>query len=264
MEGLRFALRERLLKSVVVRDGPHTYRFRCGTPLETWRARTLFVKEEGTIRWLRRTLRESEVFYDVGANVGLYTILASRLVGKTGQVVAFEPHVGNVESLLHNLRENDAAANVRVISAALNDVEGYFDFHYRSALPGSAISQLHHARDDFDRPFTPVFTEYKWATTIDRLVSDGVIRPACHVKIDVDGNELRVLRGMSAVLKSAERPRTVQVEVNVPTRLEISRFMTAHGYAAVERHYTQGGRAHVEAGGDPEAIGYNVIFEGMG
>ncbi len=97
-------LRNQLVQIVKVDDGQFTYRFRCETPFEMWRARTLLEKEEGTVRWIRNSVRDGEVFYDIGANIGLYTLLAGYRVGAVGGVYAFEPHVANVQSLLAQRR----------------------------------------------------------------------------------------------------------------------------------------------------------------
>ena len=62
------------------------YKFAYDNAIEYFRAQTLFTKEEGTIAWLQRELKPGDVFYDVGANVGCYTIVAAKLVGETGMV----------------------------------------------------------------------------------------------------------------------------------------------------------------------------------
>jgi len=69
------ALRQRLVQYVRVEDGQHYYEFRCETPVELWRARTLLVKEAGTVEWIRANVAAGDVFYDIGANIGLYTLL---------------------------------------------------------------------------------------------------------------------------------------------------------------------------------------------
>src|SRR5262245_46805271 len=108
-------LRHQLVQIVKVSDGEFTHRFRCETPLESWRARTLLEKEEGTVRWIRNSVQAGEVFYDIGANIGLYTLLAARRVGPQGMVYAFEPHVANVQSLLANVALNELSGCVKVL-----------------------------------------------------------------------------------------------------------------------------------------------------
>src|SRR5688572_4994046 len=164
-------LRQQLAQIVKVDDGQFTYRFRCETPIEFWRARTLLEKEEGTVRWIRTCVEPGDVFYDIGANIGLYTLLAGRRVGPEGMVYAFEPHVANVQSLLHNVALNELSGRVKVLSCALHEKEGFFDFNYHAADPGTSMSQLNDVRDSNDQPFQPAFAEYKYAVTLDKLVS---------------------------------------------------------------------------------------------
>lgn len=253
-------LRNQLVQQIDVDDGQFHYRFRCETPYEVWRARTMLEKEEGTVRWIRGSVRPGEVFYDIGANIGLYTLLAGKRVGRQGMVYAFEPHVANVQSLLYNVSQNELAGHVKIMSCALGDQEGFFDFNYYAAQPGTSMSQLHDTRDSDDRQFQPVFAEYKYAATIDGLIAQGSIRPADHIKIDVDGNELLIVRGMRALLSSAKPPKTVQVEINARHKQQLYQLMNELGYLLSEKHFTMSGKKQIASGHDPESIGYNAVF----
>lgn len=253
-------LRNQLVQQVEVEDGQFRYRFRCETPYEAWRARTLLEKEEGTVRWIRSSVRSGEVFYDIGANIGLYTLLAGKRVGPTGAVYAFEPHVANVQSLLHNVTQNDLGGHVKVMSCALGEREGFFDFNYYAAQPGTSMSQLNDTRDSDDRQFQPVFSEYKYAATIDGLIAEKRIRPADHIKIDVDGNEMLIVRGMRGLLSSARPPQTVQIEINPRHKQQLYQYMNELGYLLAEKHFTMSGKKQIASGQDPESIGYNAVF----
>jgi FkbM family methyltransferase len=235
-------LRNQLVQQVAVEDGQFRYVFRCETPYETWRARTLLEKEEGTVRWIRNSVQAGDVFYDIGANIGLYTLLAGKRVGQAGQVYAFEPHVANVQSLLHNVAQNGLSGQVKVLSCALNERDGFFDFNYYAAHSGTSMSQLNDVRDSEDRQFQPVFAEYKYAAAIDSLVASGAIRPADHIKIDVDGNELLIVKGMRTLLSGPRRPKSVQVEINARHKAELYQLMTEVGYELIEKHFTMHGK----------------------
>lgn len=254
-------LRTQLVQYVTVHDGEFEYRFRCETGTELWRAKTLLTKEAGTVDWIRAQVRGGDVFYDIGANIGLYTLLAGKRVGARGMVYAFEPHVGNVQSLLHNVGGNGLGEQVKVISCALNDREGFFDFHYHRSESGSSMSQLGDLRDAGGQQFAPVFSEFKYALTIDQLLLRGAIRPADHIKMDVDGNELLILRGMREYLGSPRGARTIQVEINSRHKAELMDFMATAGYDVLLRHDTQHGKQALARGDDPESMGYNMIFQ---
>jgi FkbM family methyltransferase len=256
----RFRLRDRLAKPMLLRDDGREYRYACASFDEYVRAESLFYKEPGTIRLVREELREGDVFYDIGANMGIYSVPAAVAVGKRGRVYAFEPHVANAESLLRNVSLNGLQDRVQVMSCALNDSPGFFDFKYEQLAPGTSMSQLGSDRDAFGRELRPEASELKFATTVDELVAGGAVEPADVVKIDVDGNELRILRGMRRLLEEPNRPRAVQVEVNVEGGRELVGYMEECGFECAERHYTEGFQGAVDSGADPSEIPYNGIF----
>lgn len=74
--------RERSLREVEVTDGSHRYRFLCGNLMEYVCCAGLFAKEPGTCAWNDRQVRPGDVFYDIGAKVGLYAIMAGVRVGR--------------------------------------------------------------------------------------------------------------------------------------------------------------------------------------
>ena len=257
---VRYPLRDRLLRFQEVDDGDHRFSIRCESLVELRRANTALTKEEGTVRWIRSEVKPGDIFYDIGANIGLYTLMAARRVSPGGRVVAFEPHIANLNALMQNIIRNGLTESVRVVSSALHDRCGFFDFNYRHCLAGSSLSQLDSVLDDQEQLFTPMFTECKSAVTIDALLEQGALAPANHIKIDVDGNELLVLRGMTGLLNSAARPRSVQIEVNRRARKELEEFMETCGYGLADRHYTELGKAALAAGNDVESVHYNGIF----
>lgn len=248
------------MKHVAVRDGDERYVFRCESAIELWRAETLFSKEEGTVKWIRDAVRPGETFYDVGANIGLYTLLAARRVGPGGRVYAFEPHVPNFVSLLHNVGLNRVDAWVVPLCVALHDREGFFDFHYRSVVAGSSMSQLDCRVDGDEVGFQPMVSERKLGMTVDRLIENAAIGPPHHIKIDVDGNEFLVLKGMQRLLTSAYRPTSLQVEINLRYKAEIFAFLEECGYNQGVRHDTHQGKALLASGSDPATVAYNAVF----
>ena len=90
-----------------------------------------------------------------------------------------------------------------------------------------------------------------------------MLAPPHHVKLDVDGNELFILRGMTRLLGSTDRPRSIQVEINKRHKDEIAPFMAEHGYELANKHYTRSGRKRMARGEDPEHYAYNAIFRPM-
>jgi FkbM family methyltransferase len=84
----------------------------------------------------RRRVKPGMTLADIGANVGYYTILASRLVGPTGKVLAFEPDEDNLAYLRKNLAEN-GCGNVQVYPFAVGAKDGEADLHQCPTNPGA-------------------------------------------------------------------------------------------------------------------------------
>jgi FkbM family methyltransferase len=217
--------------------------FLCDDPIEVARATTLETKEPGTVAWLRSELQPGDVFYDVGANVGCYTLLAASIVGPDGHVYAFEPHVGNAAALLRNVAANGYQDRVSVLTCALHSGAGWFPFTYASLRVGVSGNQLG----------GPEAQEMKRATSLHEMAST-LLQPDV-IKIDVDGNELAILQGIGDV-----RPRSIQVETAPGHRVAIATLLEGLGYDLVGRHLTANGVASLAAGTDADAITDNTIF----
>jgi len=235
------------------------FSFICEDELEVWRVKTLFTKEVGTIRWLNTECQPNDIFYDIGANIGLYTTFAASKIGPTGLVYAFEPHIANAHSLLLNININNLE-NVTIITSALHDQNGFFKFNYLSKRSGSSGSQLGHTHGEDNTEFIPTFTELKYSSTIDKLIKDNIIKPPNLIKIDVDGNELKILHGMNELLNLSP-PRSIQVEIHPNQHNEIIKYMSKFGYNLIEKHFTSKGQKLIINGANPEHLIYNAIFK---
>jgi FkbM family methyltransferase len=137
---------------------------------------------------------------DVGANLGLYTLYMAGLVGPTGRVIAFEPDPDLVEILRENCSAN-GVTNVEVHNCALGAEPDHLILH-RLTLNSGENHLGSKERGAFRRPVEVV------VATFDSLLPD--VRPD-FVKVDVQGWELNVLKGMRLALLSS-RPK-VYVEL---------------------------------------------------
>jgi FkbM family methyltransferase len=228
----------------LINDG---LKFVCGSEAELWRARTLFTKEPGTIQWLQQ-LRSGDVFYDIGANVGCYTLLAARLVGVSGHVVAVEPHPANAAALIRNITAN-GFANVTVLTTPLGATDGFQRLRLGSAEAGSSGSTAGQAG--------LVLT---YVATIDRLIAEGVIPPPSFIKVDVDGNEPLIVVGMVNTLSGWNAPRSLQIESAPRSRDVLEHNLRMVRYHKVEAHYTHDCQRQIDAGIPAGSVIENSIF----
>jgi FkbM family methyltransferase len=251
LDGLALRAHARLERVLTVGDGP-PLKFRVRTIPEYNRATHAFAKEPGTLTWLAG-IRPGDVVYDVGANVGVYTLLAAHRVGPAGRVYAFEPHAATTATLLENVTLNGLGDRVDVLSCALHGSSGVEPFLYGSLAAGSALSQVGGEGAGA--------RELKAVAAADDLIAGGTLAPADLIKIDVDGNEAGVLAGMRGLLTGADRPRSVQVEVNPDDAAAVLELMTQAGYRETGRHRSGDAERLVRNGADPATLGANVIFE---
>ena len=128
----------------------------------------------------------ADVVYDVGANTGFYTLLASRLCGAAGRVVAFEPLPRNLAFLREHVRLN-RADNVTVLDVAVSSAPGSARFQGKL---GSAQGRI--AGDGELEVRT---------TSLDAIVRDCIAPPPHLIKMDIEGGELSALQGAQEVLQ---------------------------------------------------------------
>lgn len=137
---------------------------------------------------LQRELKAGQVVYDIGANVGFYSLLASVIVGETGHVYSFEPFPENLRELRKHLEMNHIQ-NCTVIDAAVSSADGEAIFD-----PSDDRCTGHLAATGSLRVRT---------LALDGLVLRNEIRPPNLMKIDIEGAELECLQGASRVIQDA-------------------------------------------------------------
>lgn len=169
------------------------------------RAVTFESKEPGTLDWLD-ALKPDEVLFDVGANVGVYTLYAAR---RGNRVVALEPEWSNLHYLRDNVILNGLQRAVEVVGVALSDATDLTTLHLNDTQPGAALHTESRTPRDMTANGTPVvFGEMVWSVRLDDLCERLGVWPDA-IKIDVDGTEPAVLRGAPRALA---RVRTILVE----------------------------------------------------
>ncbi len=181
--------------------------------------------ERHEITLLRRILLPGDIFWDVGANIGFYTLTASRLVGPEGRVVSFEPAAHAWKSLTTNLSLNQSA-NVLPCQIALSDTSGQAVLHRTADFADGGASLM--PRADYHSDSEKVKT-----TTLDQFLAQSESPPPILIKIDVEGFEGNVLRGGQTILQS-EQPPLILVEMNDAN--EIGAILSTAGYRGAYLH----------------------------
>lgn len=260
-DGLSWLARMSTLE-VVLPTPDGVLRFRCPNALTLRRACTLYVKEVGTIDWLNQRLQPGDLFLDIGANIGVYTLYAAQRVGPSGHVYAVEPHLPNAVALMENLMANALGERVTLLTCALAETPGPGRFNYGEWRTGSSRSQLSGSTDGrlVPIPVTVRPSEIMLAQTLDNLIEEGAIRAPNLVKIDVDGTELSILHGMRKMLNGEGRPRSLQVECMPGNAGDIEVLLTRFGYRLEQRHASMAGAKRLAKGLEVADIVHNAVF----
>jgi FkbM family methyltransferase len=200
-----------------------------------WRARSCR-KEPWTVAWLEESAREGSVVYDIGANVGTFALIAAKLCGRSGTVVAFEPGFSSYSHLCGNIVLNGCQATIIPVPLALGSASGLGRFAYRTLDPGQSrheFSQGAWAPAEAraaDRYLQPVLT-----MSLDEVVGTFRLPPPHHMKIDVDGGELEVLEGASGTLEAATL-QSILLEVDHALTGPATALLDRRGFSLERRH----------------------------
>lgn len=139
---------------------------------------------------LPEMIQSGNIVYDVGAHLGFFSLLAGKLVGQTGKVFAFEPNPENLNRLATNIGLNSINW-INFVPKALSDHSGEMTF----SVSNSSMGQLVELE-------TPTMRTYRvTTTTLDELVFEEQYPVPDFIKIDVEGEEGKVLVGGRKLLK---------------------------------------------------------------
>jgi len=175
---------------------------------------------------LKRELKPGDVVYDVGANAGFFTLIAARLVGPTGRVVAFDPAPENCQSIREQVELNGYAPFSTVVQNAVGGSAGKATFSF--AASGSPMGHLGGAEKGERSVEVGV-------TTVDDAVE--AYGPPTFIKLDVEGAEGEVLAGARKLLVSGAARPTWLIELHGPQcEADVKRQLAAANYRFFDRH----------------------------
>jgi len=199
----------------------------------------MFTKEPETIAWLNE-LPQSATFWDIGANVGIFSVYAAKT--KLATVVAVEPSNLNLEFLFKNIQVNECQEKITIVPLAVSD-SNKVDILYMSrenlkwgGAHNSAGSPITQSGTQMENPVI----SKQLIASIDQLVATYHLPIPDFIKIDVDGLELQVLLG---ALNTLQKAKSVLIEVDL---------LNVNNIALVENILESNGfkrRLVIEAGG---------------
>ena len=173
-----------------------------------WRYDTLLEKEPETIEWID-TFAPGETLWDIGANVGIYSIYA----GVKGiRTLAFEPHFANYHQLCITVAVNELQDMVTPLCVAFAESKSVSQMNLASLAIGTSMSNFGAALDFRGNAFEPAFRQGMIGYDLDSFVEDFGVEIPDHIKIDVDGIELAIVSGAQ---KTLANPKVQSVSIEL-------------------------------------------------
>lgn len=160
--------------------------------------------EEKELKFFMSVLKPGDVFFDVGANGGLYSVIASKIVGEEGRVYAFEPGNFEIGLLTHNIQLN-SCENITIVDKAVGNSTGTVDFGISDDGAMNSLRKTEHSLQSI-REWKPV-----QMIRLDDFFEQLAVKRVNFVKIDVEGAENLVFEGATKILSSG-KPVTILFE----------------------------------------------------
>jgi len=190
--------------------------------LLSWRSETFWIKEPETIALINHHVTSQKAvshFVDIGANVGMYSLFAASL-NENLYAIAVEPVPNNIDVLRQNIQLNDLQNRIIVEVDPLSDVEGQAFLVNNDLRPGSSGAQLVESES--------IDSVEMRAVTGDSIITKYSITDAV-LKIDIDGNEFKVLVGFKESLRNGFI-RSILVECTGSNIESIKTFLEEQGF----------------------------------
>ena len=214
--------------------------FFCPSRQTLGRVQSLYKKEPETLSWMNDfQLHNSKiVFWDIGANIGLYSIYAA-VKFKDIQIISFEPSTSNTRTLSRNISINNLSSKISIFPLALSDKKNIISyFNETSFIEGSAISNFNSNIDYRGKIVRENQIKNKYnlfGTSIDNLILNKILKVPNYIKIDVDGIEHLILKGGNNLLKN-NNLKELLIEMN-PAYLKqfefINKFMEDNNFKQI-------------------------------
>ncbi|MEM4406494.1 MAG: FkbM family methyltransferase [Candidatus Methanomethylicaceae archaeon] len=194
------SLPRRAVTEIIGQQGPGLYRIEAGplrgmmmkTDLREYRGYILGTYEPLITARITEIAKPGFVCMDIGAHHGYYTLLMSRLVGESGRVYSFEPDTKNYSYLVETINVN-GLTNVESHNIGIREVSGRF------ALCRERSSSMNRVLPISEMERKPNWSEIN-AVSLDDFIVNSEIEKLDFVKIDVEGSENEVLKGMQVTL----------------------------------------------------------------
>ena len=191
--------------------------------------------EPETVRWLQAGFKSGDVLYDIGANVGAYSLVAWAVAGQDATIYAIEPSFSTFAALSANVYVNRCSGKIIPLHVALADKTDLLTLNYAGLAAGDA----NHVLSEPGREIEAVFAQPILTYRLDDLVRVFRLKPPTHIKMDVDSTEreLLIVKGACETLASPELGSLlIEVDESSPCCQELIETLENAGFDRKSRH----------------------------
>lgn len=212
----------------------------CPSSISRWRAKTYLSKEPDTLKWIddfKKYKSSDIIFWDIGANIGLYTMYSCSIHTNNIEVISFEPSINNLKSLATNISTNNFQNKVKILPNPLNNMSKFSTFYESSTIEGSALNSFSNNLDFEGKEFNPTLSYQTLGFTLDNLVENSFLKIPNFIKIDVDGNEHLLLEGFKNNLANNQILQIlIEINENYQEQFEnIQKLMTSNNFNLTDK-----------------------------
>mgnify|MGYP001426253990 CR=1 FL=1 len=196
-------------KIVKDKKGKRIFSIRSIGDISKVRAKKFYSHEPDTVKWISKFPKNSK-FLDIGANIGVYSLFAAH---KNCKCVSIEPQSLNFALLNLNIFDNKFQNLISAYPICANDKNGpSYLYHSKNLKFGGAHTTFDRNINDEGKSFNIKFKSGSYAVVIDNFLKKIKFIPN-FIKIDVDGNELNVIKGLKKTIKS-KALKSILIEIN--------------------------------------------------
>ena len=202
-----------------------------------FRTDTFSTKEPETLKWIDDN-GDDGVFFDIGANVGIYSIYFAKT--KKNNVYAFEPSFFNLSLLAKNIHKNNVHEKIHIITNPLTNYKKFADFNLTNIDEGGALSAFGVNFNQDGKELEKLLSYKTLGLPLDFLLTEKILPEVPKmIKIDVDGIEHLILLGAKKTLKDS-KCKTVLIEINEKFKEQASeseKILTECGFSLKEKYH---------------------------
>ena len=200
------------------------------------RAKTYSIKEPDTLDWID-SFEPDSCYFDLGANIGQYSLYPAKKYGEKIRVFSFEPQSNNYYALNKNIFFNQLKENITAYCVAVSGHSEFSKLYIPKFIPGGNRSQF--GKEDIGHmKMSATHTQGMFGVTLDDLCGQWGFPYPNYIKIDVDGIEIAILKGAKSVLAHPNL-KSVIVELGTPEEQEAAIALMQQAGLEVKRRSTK-------------------------